>query len=284
MISHLPYIRHQPYCLGLGSRVDGPSRQTMTDSTRFKVLVMCGASGRDPLASIDPHFEVLLGEHPEIEPLKLEDLQPDTALDGIMTIAHSPVDGALVDSVDAAKLKIVSNYGSGVDHINLQEMRDRGIPVSNLRALPELTQATADCAFALLLAAARRIVECDTYARSPSFTSYDNLLLLGSSVHGSTLGIVGMGTIGAEVARRAAGFSMRILYHNRTQRPLEEERQLRASYCASLDELLQESDHVVLMLSGNELLMDAATLTKMKPGVRLSAHPLCMPLSAQPVC
>ena len=69
---------------------------------------------------------------------------------------------------------------------------ERLLVLPQLRALPELTQATADCAFALLLAAARRIVECDAYARSPAFTTYDNLLLLGSSVHGSTLGIVGM--------------------------------------------------------------------------------------------
>ena len=77
--------------------------------------------------------------------------------------------------------------------------------MANLRALPELTQATADCAFALLLAAARRIVECDAYARSPAFTAYDNLLLLGSDVSGSTLGIVGMGGTGYFPLRSAAG-------------------------------------------------------------------------------
>jgi lactate dehydrogenase-like 2-hydroxyacid dehydrogenase len=173
----------------------------VVQAPRWKVLVICGASARDPVASIDPHFEVLLAEHPEIEALGLADLTADTTLDGIMTIAHPPCDGALVDSVDSSALKIVSNYGSGVDHIDLQAMKDRNIPVANLRVCPELTHATADCAFALLLAAARRIVECDAYARSPAFTTYDNLLLLGSSVHGSTLGIVGMGTIGAEVAR-----------------------------------------------------------------------------------
>ena len=150
--------------------------------------------------------------------------------------------------------------------MELAELRERGIPVANLRALPELTQATADCAFALLLAAARRIVECDAYARSPAFTAYDNLLLLGCDVSGSTLGIVGMGTIGAEVARRAAGFRMRVLYHNRTQRPAEEEAELRATFCGSVPELLAQADHVVLMLSGNKLLMDAQAFAAMKPG------------------
>lgn len=201
--------------------------------------------------------------------LGIDDLSTETKLDGIMTIAHSPVDGALVDRVDASSLKIISNYGSGVDHINLQDMKDRGIPVANLRVCPALTHATADCAFALLLAAARRIVENDAYARSAAFTAYDNLLLLGSSVHGTTLGIVGMGTIGAEVARRAAGFSMKILYHNRTRRPESEETDLGATYCSSLEQLLRQSDHVVLLLSGNDLLMDTAAFKLMKPGSSL---------------
>lgn len=234
----------------------------------FNVLVMCGASSRDPITSIDPTFEVLLEEHQEIRVLGVDDLTPDTKLDGIMTIAHSPVDGALVDSIDASSLKIISNYGSGVDHINLQDMKDRGIPVANLRVCPALTHATADCAFALLLAAARRIVENDAYARSPAFTTYDNLLLLGNSVHGSTLGIVGMGTIGVEVARRAAGFRMRILYHNRSRRPENEEAELGATYC-EFEELLGQADHVVLLLSGNDLLMDADAFKLMKPGSSL---------------
>ena len=236
------------------------------------MLVFCGASGRDPIESIDPQFHGLLAAE-QLEVLSLEDIsaaEPGTiVLDGILTLAHAPVTAALVDSVDSSQLKIISNYGSGVDHIDLAAMKERGIPVANLRALPELTEATADCAFALLLAAARRVVECDAYARSAAFTSYDNLLLLGSRVSGTTLGIVGMGTIGLEVARRAAGFRMRILYHNRNRCGEELEGAVQATFCPTLPELLAESDYVVLMLSGNELLMDAAACAAMKPGATL---------------
>ena len=110
-------------------------------------------------------------------------------------------------------LKVISNYGVGVDHIDLADASARGIPVGNTPGVLEAT--TADLGFALLLASARRIVEGDRYAHSPEFLRYDPGYMLGREVHGKTLGIIGMGQIGHQVARRAIGFEMTVLYHNR---------------------------------------------------------------------
>src|SRR5207244_6296271 len=107
-----------------------------------------------------------------------------------------------------------------------------------------LDGATADLALALLLAAGRRLVEGDRYARGPNFLVYDPGYMLGREAHGSTLGIVGLGRIGAQVARRARGFDMTVLYHSRRRRP-EAEVALGVRH-ASFDELLAESDYVVL--------------------------------------
>src|SRR6185312_11932522 len=114
-----------------------------------------------------------------------------------------------------------SNFGVGVDHIDLAAATARGIVVGNTPGI--LDAATADLAFALLLAAGRRLVEGDRYARGPNFLHYDPSYLLGREIHGSTLGILGMGRIGEQVARRARAFDMHILYHNRRRRPAVEE-------------------------------------------------------------
>ena len=143
-----------------------------------------------------------------------------------------------------AGLKVISNYGVGVDHINLRDAETRGIPVGNTPGVLEAT--TADMGFALLLASARRIVEGDRYARSPEFVRYDPGYMLGREVHGKTLGIIGLGQIGRQVARRAMGFDMTVLYHNR-HRDEQVERALGSSvrYVAR-DELLTQSDYVML--------------------------------------
>ena len=109
-------------------------------------------------------------------------------------------------------LRVISNFGVGVDHIDLKAAQVRGIPVGNTPKL--LDGATADITFALLLAAARNVVRGDHYARSPEFTQYDPSFMLGQEVHGAI--VVGLGSIGYEVARRDA-FDMRVIYHNRTR-------------------------------------------------------------------
>lgn len=190
----------------------------------------------------------------------LDDERP-AAADGLYTFGHPQVDGELLDRI--AGLRVISNYGVGVDHIDLAAAAGRGIPVGNTPGC--LDGATADMAFALLLAAARRLVEGDRYARSPAFVRYDPGYMLGTEVHGTTLGIVGMGRIGTQVARRGKAFDMQVCYHNRRRRP-EVEAELAARH-VSLETLLGESDFVVLCVPLTEQtrgLIDAAALSRMK--------------------
>ena len=143
----------------------------------------------------------------------------------------------------APNLKIVANLGVGVDNIDLGEANARKVVVLNTPGV--LTDTVADLAFALMLAVARRVVELDKRLRTEGFPGWTFMPpYLGQDVWGATLGIVGLGRIGSEVARRARCFKMRILYHSRTRKPhLEEE--LGCRY-VELDELLRESDFVVL--------------------------------------
>ena len=163
-----------------------------------------------------------------------------TQADAIYTYGHPLVNGEMLDRL--GRVKVISNYGVGVDHIHLPDARSRGIPVANTPGI--LDGATADMAFTLLLAAARRLVEGERYARSPAFTHYDPGYMLGREVHSSTIGIIGLGRIGTEIARRALGFSMQVLYHNRHRREDVESR-LGVQY-SSLENLLAIADFVVL--------------------------------------
>jgi glyoxylate reductase len=138
-------------------------------------------------------------------------------------------------------LRVISNFGVGVDHIDTEAAKKRGIPVGNTPHL--LDGATADMTFALLMAAARNLVVGDKFARSPEFIHYDPSLWLGAEIHGSTIGIIGMGSIGKQVARRALGFDMSILYHNR--KPDSEDADFQAEY-VSFHALLEQSDFVTL--------------------------------------
>jgi glyoxylate reductase len=186
--------------------------------------------------------------------------------EGLYTYGHPHVDGAMMDRLRG--LRVISNYGVGVDHVRLDDAAARGIPVGNTPGV--LEAATADLGFALLLAAARRVVEGDRYARSPGFTRYDPGYMLGREVHHATLGIVGMGHVGLQVARRALGFDMTVLYHNRRRRP-DAEASLGARY-ETLDGLLRASDYVMLTCPLTEEtrgLINAATLAAMKPTATL---------------
>ena len=145
----------------------------------------------------------------------------------------------------------------------------RGIPVGNTPGI--LDGATADLAFALLLAAGRRLVEGDRYARGPDFLRYDPSYMLGREVHGSTLGIIGMGRIGEQVAQRARGFDMTVLYHNRRP-PAGGRGGARACGTSTQDELLAASDYVVLtvpLTPETRGLIGRAELAKMKPTAML---------------
>ena len=160
--------------------------------------------------------------------------------EGFLCYGHPKIDGSIMDLMP--KLRVISNLGVGVDHIHLDDARARGIVVGNTPRLVD--GATADMAFTLLMAVARNLIIGDHFARGPEFTVYDPNLHHGYEVHGATIGIVGMGNIGKEVAKRARGFDMKILYHNRN-RDEAAEAALGASY-RTLPELLAESDYVVL--------------------------------------
>lgn len=167
---------------------------------------------------------------------------PETAevVAGIVTYGHPNVDGPLLDSFP--NVRVVSNHGVGVDHIDVAAARARNVPVGNTPGC--LDQATADMTMALLLATARNVVTGDRYARSPEFTHYDPSILIGHEVWGSTLGIIGLGRIGRQVARRAAAFDMTVLYHNRKPDPAAEA-EFGVRY-APFSEILSASDFLTL--------------------------------------
>jgi len=161
---------------------------------------------------------------------------------GILCTLADRVDDELMDAAGPS-LAVVSNYAVGVNNVDVAGATRRGIRVCNTPDV--LTDATADLGFALLLAAARKVSDADRFLRAGRWTGWDPWGFLGVPVAGKTLGIVGMGKIGAAVARRSRGFSMRILYHNRHRVPDAVEAELGAAY-RDLDTLLSESDFVVL--------------------------------------
>ena len=143
----------------------------------------------------------------------------------------------------APDLKVVSNIAVGYNNIDLAAARRRGVVVTNTPDV--LTETTADFAWALLMATARRVVEADAYARAGRWQHWQWDLLWGLDVHGKTLGVLGFGRIGRAVARRALGFDMRVLYHDAVRPGSDVERELRATY-ADIDTVLREADFVTL--------------------------------------
>jgi glyoxylate reductase len=191
---------------------------------------------------------------------------PPPDIDGIYSLGHRTVDALLLDQLP--QVKVISNYGVGVDHIRLADAAARNIPVGNTPGV--LDEATADMAFALLLAAGRRLAEGDRHARDPHITQFNSGQMLGREVHRRVLGIVGLGRIGRQIARRAAGFSMDVVYHNR-RRNQEAEQDLAVRY-ASLDDLLGQSDYVVLVVPLTDQtrgLIGRRELSLMKPTATL---------------
>ncbi len=211
----------------------------------------------------DPDETVLefLADRVELLPWEVAVQGSDEHIDGIYTYSHPHVDGAMLDKLNG--IRVVSNYGVGVDHINVKEVVERGVACGNTPGV--LNGATADMGMALLMAAARRVGEGDRYARSPAFLVHDPGFMWGREVHSSTLGIIGMGAIGQTVAKRAKGFDMEILYHNRRPIP-DAEVEFGATYC-TLDDLLAKSDYVMLccpLTAETTNLIAAAELAKMK--------------------
>ncbi len=203
-----------------------------------------------------------------------------SAHDSAALAAHlAGVDGALVtlnerigaDEIAGARsLKVVANVGVGYNNLDIPALSAAGIIATNTPDV--LTETTADLGFALLMAAARRIVESDRWLREGHWGQWSFTTMLGADLHGSTLGILGMGRIGQAIARRGHhGFGMRVLYHNRSRLPAEVEQAVGARY-AGFDELLGSVDHLLLALpytAQNHHVIDAVALAKMKPGATL---------------
>ena len=200
----------------------------------------------------------------DLPPTRDELLQLIRGCDGVLTLVTDKVDAEFLDRA-GRNLKVVSNYAVGFDNVDVAECTQRGIPVGNTPGV--LTDTTADLAWSLLMAVARRIVEGAEYVRAGKWKTWGPMLLLGTDVSGGTLGIVGFGRIGQAIARRGMGFGMSVLYHDVQRAPESLEEELRVTW-VPLDELLRRSDFVSLhvsLTSETHHLIGASKLRLMKP-------------------
>ena len=200
----------------------------------------------------------------DMPPPREELLRRVAGVDGLLALLTDRVDDELLDAA-GPQLRVVSNYAVGFDNVDVPACTRRGVPVGNTPGV--LTETTADLAFALLMAAARRLTEGYDYVRADRWKTWGPLLLLGTDVHHATLGIIGFGRIGREMARRAAGFDMTVLYHDAVRASPEEEAALHAR-SVPLDELLAASDFVSLHVNltpETRGMMGREAFHKMKP-------------------
>lgn len=187
--------------------------------------------------------------------------------DALITTVADPISERVLAA--SSHLHVVAQFGVGVDNIDLDAAQAHDIVVTNTPDV--LTDSTADFTLALLLAVMRHVPAADQYVRDGAFKRWETTLMLGTELRGKVLGIVGMGTIGKAVARRAIGFGMRIVYHNRHPANPTYERQLGATY-VSFEELLEQSDIVSLHCALNDEsyhLFDARAFRRMKPSAVL---------------
>lgn len=199
---------------------------------------------------------------------KEELLEGARGVDALLSLLTDKIDAEVVDAI-GQQLKIVSNYAVGFDNINVEELTQRGIVVTNTPC-EEVNEAVAEHTWALLLALARRIVEADESVKRGAYSGWEPAIFLGTNIVGKTLGIIGLGRIGSMVARRAKGFGMRILYNKRT-RDEEAEKELGVEF-ADLDRLLAESDFITLhvpLTDETRHMINRDTLGRMKKGAFL---------------
>ena len=188
--------------------------------------------------------------------------------DGALVTLNDRIGAAEIDG--ATRLRVVASVGVGYDNLDVRALHARGIVATNTPGV--LTETTADFGFALMMAAARRVSEAERWLRDGRWQGWGFHKLLGADINGSTLAILGMGRIGQGIARRAAGFGMRVLYHNRHRLPEPVERDCRAGY-VDRDTLLAQADHLVLVLPytpDSHHIIDAAALARMKPTATLT--------------
>lgn len=186
-------------------------------------------------------FTVNMWDHEDISVPKDVLLAEAKKADALLTMLTDAVDESVLSAGE--RLKVIANMAVGFDNVDIEAARMRGIAVCNTPDV--LTASTADLTFALLMATARRMEEAAQFVKEGKWNSWSPFLLAGQDVHHKTIGIVGMGKIGEAVAKRAAGFDMNILYHNRSQKP-EVEHKLGAVY-ATFDELVSKADFIVCL-------------------------------------
>ncbi len=238
----------------------------MTVATRPSVLV-ARAVFPDVIERLRQHFEV---EHNPDDALwpQGELLRRLQGKQGVFTTGGERIDAALLAA--CPELKICANMAVGYNNFDLPAMTAAGVLATNAPGV--LTETTADMGFALLMAAARRVTEGEHFLRAGRWDRWAYDMLVGQDVHGSTLGIIGMGRIGQAIARRGAlGFGMRVIYHNRSRLPEAQEAAVGARYVGK-DELLQQADHVVLVVpysAAAHHTIGARELALMKPTATL---------------
>jgi glyoxylate reductase len=202
----------------------------------------------------------------ELPPSRAALLEKVRGVDGLLCLLTDKIDGEIMDAA-GPQLKVISNHAVGFDNIVVADATARKIPVGNTPGI--LTDATADFAFALLMTAARRIAEGERYIRAGKWKTWGPSTLLGADFVGATLGLVGFGRIGRAMAKRAAGFDLRVLYYDPGAPPAPE---LNASPVDSLETLLRESDFVSLhipLTDETRRMVNAGFLAKMKPSAVL---------------
>jgi glyoxylate reductase len=215
------------------------------------------------LTLVREHFPSLDIWQDDLPPSREELLECARGVDGLLCLLTDKIDGEVMDSI-GKQLKVISSMSVGVDHIDVAAATARGIPVGNTPGV--LTDATADQAFALMLSAARRVVEAERFLKAGKWVTWQPSLLLGADFAGATLGIVGFGRIGQAVAKRAQGFDMRVLYHDPTSQPAY------GAQSVDLDTLLRESDFVsihVPLTAQTKHLVNKDFLSRMKPNAVL---------------
>lgn len=221
----------------------------------------------DIVERLHAHFDVLqVPEVSEHDASAIADALREA--DGALVTLNERIDGDAI--ADAPRLRAVANVGVGYNNLDIDALHARGIVATNTPDV--LTETTADFGFALMMAAARRITEAERHLRAGQWQGWNFKGLLGADLHGSTLGILGMGRIGQGIAKRASGFDMRVLYHNRSRLPADVERSCNAEY-VDFDTLLAQADHLVLVLpysAATHHIVDAAALAKMKPTATLT--------------
>ena len=202
----------------------------------------------------------------ELPPSREELLQHVRGVDGLLCLLTEKIDGEVMDEA-GPQLKVISNHAVGFDNIDVNAATARSIPIGNTPDV--LTDATADFAFALMLAVARRIPEAERYVHASRWKTWGPMLLLGTDIKGATLGLIGFGRIGKAMARRAAGFDMRVIFYD--PRETKPDPILRATP-VDFETLLEESDFISVhtpLTPDTRHLIDAEALSKMKPSAVL---------------